>query len=119
CADRRRGSIPRGLRCVGAAYGVADAADALFLRPHVRAHKRGLTPDVLRDVRLDLPARAILPDGAALLTARVRPANPAVDGGADLRGAGRRRALCPDWRPAVDDSRPDAAGRRARLDRRR
>ena len=55
--------------------------------------------DVLRDVRLDLPARAVLPDRAGLLAARRRAADPAVDGDADDRRADRRRAVGPDRRP--------------------
>ena len=47
---------------------------------------------------------------------RLGPADPAVDGDADLRRADRRRALRPDRRPAADGHRARAAGDRARLD---
>src|SRR5205823_4277417 len=69
--------------------------------------------------RLDLPARAVLPDRAGLLAARLRPADPALDGDADLHRADRRCALGQDRRPPDHGARPDAAGRRPRLDRRR
>ena len=55
---------------LGAARAGADAADALLPRPHVRARERRVALHVLRDVRLDLPARAVLPDRAGLLAAR-------------------------------------------------
>ncbi len=48
--------------------------------PRVPAH-------VLRDVRLDLPAVPVLPDGAGLLAARLGPADPSVDAHADVRRA--------------------------------
>ena len=64
--------------------------------------ERRLAADVLRDVRLDLPARAVLPDRAGLLALRLGAADPAVDGDADLRRADRRGALRPDRRPAAD-----------------
>ena len=47
---------------------------------------------------------------------RLRPADPAVDGDADLRRPDRRRALRPDRRAAADGPRARAAGGRARLD---
>ena len=57
---------------------------------------------VLRDVRLDLPADAVLPDRAGVLAARVGPSHPAVDGHADVRRADRGGALRPDRRAAAD-----------------
>ena len=114
----RRRRSPRGaLRPVGAAHRSADAADALLPQPDVHAGERRLAVHVLRDVRLDLPARAVLPDRAGLLALRFRPAHPALDGDADDRGADRRRALRPHLRPAHHGRRPRAAGDRARLDR--
>ena len=80
----------------------ADAADALLPQPRVRRRQRGVAADVLRDVRLDLPARAVLPDRAGLLAVRLRAADPAVDGDADLHRPDRRRALRPDRRAAAD-----------------
>ena len=115
----RRRRRPRGaVRPLGAAHRSADAADALLPQPDVRAGERRLAVHVLRDVRLDLPARAVLPDRAGLLALRFGPAHPAVDGDADDRGADRRRALRPHLRPAHHGRRPRAAGDRARLDRR-
>ena len=51
------------------AHRRADAADALLPQPHVRAGERRVAVHVLRDVRLDLPARAVPPDRAGLLAA--------------------------------------------------
>ena len=109
----------RRVRRVGAARRVADAADALLPRPHVRADERRLAADVLRDVRLDLPARAVLPDGAGLLAARRRgcascpwtamPIFVAPIAGALSDRIGGQRA---------DGRRARAPGGRARLDRR-
>ena len=62
----------RAVRPVGAAHAGADAADALLPQPRVRADERRVAVHVLRDVRLDLPARAVLPDGAGLLAASAR-----------------------------------------------
>src|SRR6185436_15413233 len=67
------------VRTLGAPRSGADAADAFLPQPDVRAHERVLAVHVLRHVRLDLPADPVLPDGAGLLTAAGRPADPAVD----------------------------------------
>ncbi len=104
------------LRALGAQDRDADAADAVLPQPHVRADERRLAADVLRDVRLDLPARAVLPDRSGLLALRLGAAHPPVDGDADLRRADRRGALRPDRRTAADGDRPGAAGDRPRLD---
>ena len=69
-----------------------------FRKPRVRARERRLAVHVLRDVRLDLPALAVLPDRAGLLAARLRAADPAVDARADVHRPDRRRALRPDRR---------------------
>ena len=106
----------RRLRRLGAADGRADAADAVLPQPDVRDDEHRLAPDVLRDVRLDLPARAVLPDRAGLLAVRLGAADPAVDGDADLRRPDRGRALRPDRRAAADGARARPAGDRARLD---
>src|SRR5207245_1631772 len=88
--ERGRGVAPwvrgraGGVRRRGAARSGSDAADALLPQPHVHADERVVAVHVLRDVRGDLPARAVLPDRAGLLAARLRPADPAVDGDADL-----------------------------------
>ena len=92
----------------------ADAADAVLPQPRVRGGERRVAPHVLRDVRLDLPADPVLPDGAGLLAARVRAARPPLDAHADVRRADRRRALRPDRRAAVDGDRARAAGDRPR-----
>ena len=49
---------------------VADAAARVLPQPHVHACERRVAAHVLRDVRLDLLPRAVLPDGAGLLAAR-------------------------------------------------
>ncbi len=56
----------------------------LAREPRVAVH-------VLRDVRLDLPADAVLPDRPGLLAARLGAAHPAVDTRTDVRRAVRRR----------------------------
>ena len=90
-----------------------------FREPGVLGRERRLARDVLRHVRLDLPALAVLPDRAGLLALRGRPAGAAVDGDADDRRADRGCALRPDRRPAVPRRRPRAAGDRARAGSRR
>ena len=65
----------------------ADGAAALLPQPRLLGRQRHLAADELRDVRLDLPAGAVLPGGAGLLAARGRAAHAAVDGDADLRRA--------------------------------
>ena len=61
--------------------------------------------DVLRRLRLDLPALAVLPDRPGLLAAGVRAADAAVDGDADVRRAGRRAAVGPHRLAAADGAR--------------
>ncbi len=124
--DRRLARARRaprgGVRRLGAADGGADAADALLPQAVVRARERRLALHVLRDVRLDLPARAVLPDGAGLLAARRRPADPAVDARADVHRADRRRDVRPHpgedarRRPASTLQAVGARLARARLD---
>ena len=109
---RRRGR-PRPVRPLGAARRGADAADALLPQPHLHRRERRLAVHVLRDVRLDLPARPVLPDRAGLLAAAVRPADPALDGDADLHRPDRRPALRPDRRPPDHGHRPRPPGRPA------
>ena len=70
CRNRRA----RAVRALGAADQGADAAAALLPQPHLHRRQRGLAADVLRDVRLDLPAGAVLPDRAGLLAAAGGPA---------------------------------------------
>ena len=114
---RRRRAAPRGVRRVGAARRRADAADALLPRPGVLGRERRVALHVLRDVRLDLPADAVLPDRTGLLAARVRAARPALDGHADDRRPDRRCAVRPHRRRADHGAGSCAAGDRARVDR--
>src|SRR5262249_29702370 len=102
---------------MGASNRVADAADALLPEPDVRAHQCRVVADVLRDVRLNLPAYAVLPDGAALFASPVGAPDPALDCDADLRCADRWGPLRPHRRAALHDRRPCPPGDRTRLDR--
>ena len=104
---------------LGAARAGADAADALLPQPDIRVREHGVALLLVRHVRVDLPARPVLPDRPALLAAVVGAAHPALDGDADDRRAHRRRVLGPDRRPAPDGRGPRAPGARARVDRRR
>ena len=80
---------------VGAADAGADAADALLPQPDVLGRQRRIPADVLRDVRVDLPAQPVPAERAGLLAARGRRAHAAVDGHADDRRADRGRAHRP------------------------
>ena len=66
-----------------------------FFRNRVlRARERRVTADVLRDVRLDLPAVAVLPDRAGLLAARIGACGSSR--GRSCRCSSRRsQARCP------------------------
>ena len=64
------------------------------------------------DVRVDLPAGAVLPGGAGLLAARGGAAHAAVDGDADLRRPGRGDPVGSHRQPAADGGGPGAAGGR-------
>ena len=88
-----------------------------FFRNRAFAATNRLAGDVLRDLRLDLPAGPVLPGRAGLLTARGRAPHAPVDGHADLRGPGRRHPVRPDRQPAADGGRAGASGARARLPR--
>ena len=89
-----------GVRRLGAPGRAADAADALLPQPRRSRSPTCVAVHVLRDVRLDLPARPVLPDRAGLLAVRVGPAHPARGRRADVRRADRGRAVRPDRRPA-------------------
>ena len=84
----RRRHRPAGrVRPLGASHAGADGAAALLPQPRLLGGQRHLAADELRDVRLDLPAGAVLPGGAGLLAARGGHPHAAVDGDADLRRA--------------------------------
>ena len=99
------------LRPVGAPQPGADAAAALLPLARLRRHLGRVAGDVVRDLRLDLPARPVLPDRVGLRAARGRPAHAALDRHADARRPDRRRAVGQDRLAAAD-------GRRARRCRR-
>ena len=116
----RRRHRPAGrVRPLGAAHAGADGAAALLPQPRLLGGQRHLAADELRDVRLDLPAGAVLPGGAGLLAAGGRAAHAAVDGHADLRRAHRRPVQRPHRRPSAAGRRHGADGGRAGVDRHR
>src|SRR5256885_691263 len=90
--DRRRPGSAGRLRRVGAARRGADAADALLPLARLRRHERRVAGDVLRGLRVDLPAGAVLPDRGGLLAARGGSADAALDREADVRRADRASA---------------------------
>ena len=105
---------------LGAARAGADAADALLPQPHVRARERRVALHVLRDVRLDLPARAVLPDRAGLLAAQARAC--ASSRGRRCRSSSRRspaRSPTASAAQRLMGTGPRAAGDRARAGSRR
>ena len=79
-----------------------DAADDVLPQRGVLAREPRLAVHVLRDVRLDLPADAVLPDRAGLLAAQLGAADPAVDARADVRRPVRGR----DVRPGQPEADP-------------
>ena len=88
----RRRRVPAGrVRRLGAALAGADAADAAVPQPRVLGGERRIPADVLRDVRLDLPAQPVPAERAGLLAARGGRAHAAVDGDADDRRPDRGR----------------------------
>ena len=115
--DHRRHRAAGRVRALGAAYARADGPAALLPQPGLLGRQRHLAADELRDVRLDLPAGAVLPDRAGLLAARGWAPNAAVDGHADPRGAHRRHAQRPHRRPSAPGRRHGADGSRAGMDR--
>ena len=112
-----RGRHPRrGVRHVGAACRssrccrCASSSNATFALGEPR-----VAPDVLRDVRLDLPAVPVLPDGAGLLAVRVGTADPAVDARAHVHRPDRRRPVGPHRAAGDHRHGPRAAVGRARV----
>src|SRR5436190_1391101 len=108
CSARRRGR-PRTVCPLGAPRSGADAADALLPQPHLHRSQRRLAVHVRRDVRLNLPARPVLPDRAGRLAASVGPSHPALDGDVDPHRPNRRAALRPDRRPPDHGDWPRAS----------
>ena len=95
-ATRRAGAAPRSSATLIAGVALLAAFVAWerratepmlplrFFRSRGFAATNGVVADdVLRHLRRDLPARAVLPDGAGLLAARGRAADAAVDRDAD------------------------------------
>ena len=103
----RRGCRAAGrLRRLGTAGREPDAADAVLPQPDVHPREHRVAAHVLRDVRLDLPPVAVLPDRAGLLAARLGHAHPALDARADVRRADRGRPLGQDQRQDAHRHRP-------------
>ena len=113
-ADRRR-RADRRVPGLGGAGAGADAPAALLPLARLRGRQRRVAGDVLRRLRLDLPAGPVLPGHAGLLAARGRAADAAVDDHADVHRPDRRPAVGPDRLAAADGDGPGAAGRRDRL----
>ena len=116
---RRRRAAARRVRRLGAARPPQPMLPMRFFRNRaVRGRERRFAVHVLRDVRLDLPARAVLPDRAGLLAARVRPAHPALDGSCrcSSRRSPGRSPIAIGGRPLMALG-PGAAGDRPRVDR--
>ena len=86
---RRAGRIHR----LGAAHRHADAADALLPQPRLRRRKRRLAGDVLRDVRIGVPAHPVAAAGHGLQPPAGRHPHPRLDRDASLRRPRRRRAV--------------------------
>ena len=108
---RRRGRPARRLRRLGGASGPPDAADVVLPQPRVQRRQRRLAADVLRDVRVDLPAQPVLPGRPGLQPVPGRPADAAVDGDADHRRPDRRDPRGSHRRPADPRHRDGAPGR--------
>ena len=115
--DRRRRDPARRVRGLGAAHEGPDAPHALLPQPQLLGHERGVAGDVLRRLRLDLPAGPVLPGGAGLFAAGGGHPDAALDGHADLRGPGGGHPVGPHRQPAADGGGPGAAGGGAGLAR--
>ena len=103
---------------LGARAPSADAADALLPQPRLLGRERRVARDVLRDVRLDLPALAVLPDRAGLLAVRGRACACCPWTAMPMFVAPIAGALSDRIGGAADPrARARAAGDRARLDR--
>src|SRR5215472_2527670 len=106
---------PGGLHRLGTARPRAHAPAPAVPQPRVQHDQRRLAADVLRDVRLDLPAGPVPPGRPGLQPAAGRPAHAAVDRHAGAGRAHRRRAVGPDRRPPAAGDRACPAGDRPRL----
>ena len=103
------------LRRLGAARQAPDAADALLPLARLRRVQRRQPRDVLRRLRLDLPAGPVLPGHAGAVAAGGGHPHAPVDRHADAHRAGRRAAIGPDRLAPADGRRPVAAGDRDRV----
>ena len=91
---RPRARPRRRLRRLGAARTAPDAADEVLPQGGVLAREPRLAVHVLRDVRLDLPADAVLPDRAGLLR-RCSRASGSCRGRSRRCSSPRSPARCP------------------------
>ena len=112
---RRRDRAPRRLRRLGGPPGAPDAADELLPQPGLQRRQRRLAADVLRDVRLGLPARPVLPGRPGLQPVPGRSPDAAVDGDADHRRPDRRDPRRSHRRAPDPGHRDGPPGRRPRL----
>ena len=116
----RAGCRPAGcVRRLGAPRAGAHAAAPPLPVARVQRHQRRLADHELRDLRLDLPARAVPADRAGLLGLRRRRAHAPVDAHADVRRTARGRVLGPHRKPSADGHGARDAGDRTRLARKR
>ena len=112
---RRRRGLPGPVRPLGAPRPGADAPAAVLPLARLRRHLGRLARDVVRHLRLDLPAGPVLPDRQGLRAARGRAADAALDRHADARRPDRRRDVRPHRLAPADGGRAGAAGRRDRV----
>ena len=114
--DRGRGRPARRRSSSGRPATAHPMLPLSFFRSRAfSAANARLAADVLRDVRVDLPARPVLPGRPGLQPVPGRPADAAVDGDADHRRPDRGRPRRPDRRTADPRHRHGAPGRRPRL----
>jgi hypothetical protein len=102
---------------LGTQNPVADDPHAILQQPRLRRRQRHLAAAVLRDVRIDLPARAIPAAREGLLGAGGRRSNPAMDGDAAGTRPARRIPLRSHRQPAARCGRHRVDGRCPRVAR--